>query len=113
MKSPEIKDKKLMSDEEWIPYLKDVFTQLNLPFKPTFTHSSGIKMDFCWGLRILFPDDLPQYRLTIIDFQSRLKIFETLIPAGEYYVSEKKYFIDYGVIISNPEDGKEILRHRM
>lgn len=111
----EIFEKKPSDNQDWLSYLSETFSKYHLPFAPSFTHeSSGIRLDFCWGLRILFPDWTygEKYRLQVFDFKSKLQILDEIIPAEEYYVSEKKYLVDYGIIISNADTGKEIFRHR-
>lgn len=102
-------------NSKWMNHLTELFKKWHLPFAPTFTHHSGIMLDFCCGLRVLLPVNkgCKKYRLQVYDFNSKLKMFDEVIDAGDYYVSEKKYFIDYGVIITDASDGREILRHRI
>jgi autotransporter strand-loop-strand O-heptosyltransferase len=111
----EIFEKKPSDNQDWLSYLSETFSKHHLPFAPSITDErSGIRLDFCWGLRILFPDWTygEKYRLQVFDFKSKLQILDEIIPAEEYYVSEKKYLVDYGIIISNADTGEEILRHR-
>lgn len=95
------------TNEEWIARLRSVFSSRGIPMEPT-ANIGGIRIDFCYGVRILFPSfiEKKRYRVEIADLDHNLKMFDQVLESGDYYVSKRRYFVRYGVKITPlDEDG--------
>lgn len=109
----EQKDNSEITQEEWIKTLTQTFEKLSLPFYPTMSFIHGIQIDFCRGARVYIPQMLKgKYRLKVVDLDSKLVMHDCILEGGDYFVSKKKYFINYGIQISEYPNGKVIIQHK-
>jgi len=111
-KQQENKDREL-THEEWINLLTDVFAKKHIPFLPTERAINGITFDFCSGVRVLFPPSLGgRWGIEIYDMDSEIVIQKAEVGAGDYFVSRKRYFVNYGIRLYN-ETGKLVWQYKL
>ena len=101
------------ANEPHLELLGRVFEKKQIPFLPTNSAPHGILWDFCYGARIYIPHNLKnQYLITIVDLDNDTKMFEGILNPDDYFVSEKRYFVNYGIQIVEYPSGKKILQHK-
>lgn len=108
----ENKEENIVSPEEWIKFLKNSAEKREIPYLPTQTGAKGIKIDFCNGVRVYFPEESvkQQYRLIVVDDDSNIKMFDGTVSSGEYFISQKHYFVNYALQITNNTTGEKIFQ---
>ncbi len=86
-----------------------IFNERKIPYNPVVDIGEGICVDFCCGLRVLFPASLKKqkYQLDVADLDTGLILESNILESGEYYISKRKYFVRYALKITF-EDGHEI-----
>ena len=108
-----MEDNKEKTTDQHFELLGKVFAARQIPFLPTNSAAYGILWDFCYGARVYIPHNLEsQYLLTIVDLDNDIKLFEGVLNPDDYFVSEKKYFVNYGIQIVEYPSGKRILQHK-
>ena len=109
----ETKPQTEMSNEEWNAYLAATFGKLGIPVEPTCGMAYGIRIDYCYGVRIKIPATLAprRFRIILYDAQTHLKVFDSVLVAGDYFVSRRRYFIPYGIQITDADTGEKICQH--
>ena len=111
-KQQDNKDREL-THEEWINLLTDVFAKKHIPFLPTERAINGITFDFCSGVRVLFPPSLGgRWGIEVYDMDSEIVIQKAEVGAGDYFVSRKRYFVNYGIRLYN-ETGKLVWQYKL
>lgn len=108
-----IDERQEMTNEEWNTYLADVFKRAGIPFEPTCRVAQGISLDYCYGVRIKFSPYLSyrKFRVILYDLNNHIKMFDEILNAGDYFVSRRKYFIEYGIQITDADTGEKICQH--
>ena len=102
-----------LTNEEWRNLLTETFRNLHLPYNPTLTGPLGIQLDFCRGARIHIPPTAGgKFHLLLTDLDNDVVMYNGILDAGDYFVSKKRYFINYGIQITEYPSGKKILQHR-
>ena len=85
-----------MTREKWNALLKEVFGKKNIQFYPSQHAIKGIKFDFCSGMRLFMPDNIKgTWTLEVYDADARIMMQRTPISAGDYFVSRKRYYVNY------------------
>lgn len=113
MTENEKNNEKTLTNEEWRAVIADTFTRFHLPYHPTLTGPLGIQIDFCRGARVYIPPSAgKQYHLVLTDLDNNIRLYDGILDAGDYFISQKKYFIRYGIQITEHPSGKHILQHR-
>lgn len=106
-------EKQENSNEQHLQLLGSIFKARQIPFLPTNSTACGILWDFCYGVRVYIPHNLEkQYLLTIVDIDNDIKLFEGVLNPDDYFVSEKKYFVNYGIQLVEHPSGKRMLQHK-
>ena len=104
---------RILTNEEWRNVLTETFRNLHLPYNPTLTGPLGIQIDFCRGARIHIPPTAGgKFRVVLTDLDNDIRMYDGILDAGDYFVSKKRYFINYGIQITEYPSGKKILQHR-
>ena len=104
---------KILNREEWSALLTDTFKHFRLPYYPTLTGPMGIQLDFCHGARVYIPETAgDKFNLKLIDLDNNIILYNGILDAGDYFISQKKYYVNYGVQITEYPSGKKILQHR-
>ena len=85
----------------------------SVPPEPTQEAIDGIRFDFNDGLRVKFPNDSKSYRIRFVDLDNKFTVYDSVTPAktGGTAISSKKYFINFRLIISEPETDKLLFSH--
>lgn len=113
MENEEKKEEKELTQEEWRTHLAESFKRLKLPFQPTLTGARGVQLDFCRGVRVFIPPTAPgKYRVVITDLDNDIILYDALLDPDDYFLYKKKYYIRYGVQITEYPSGARILQHR-
>lgn len=102
-----------MTNDEWMQFLEKEFAANFIPMEPTVGIACGIRFDFCRGFRLQIPKALSprRFRLTLVDLDHNLKVFDDILEAGDYYVSKRRYVIRYGFQLSDADSGEKIFQH--
>ena len=58
---------------------------------------TGIRYDFCHGLRMRFPSEGGPWRLTVSDVDTGTVLYDNDIAAGSVFLSLKKYYVRFRV----------------
>jgi autotransporter strand-loop-strand O-heptosyltransferase len=103
-----------ITQAEWRAKLNATFEEKRIPHIPGMLGPGGLRMDFCWGLRILTPPAPANrsYRVKMVDLDSEAVLEELVISADEYYVSPCKFFVRWGVQISDADTGEKLWQHK-
>ncbi len=103
-----------MTQSQWIEYLTEEFHKMQLPVYPLEVCSDGIMIDFCYGARVYIPPNAPskQYLVDVVDLDNDVKIYSGVLDAGDYYISEKRYYINYGIQLSEYPSGKAVVQKK-
>ncbi len=77
---------------------------------PSQIGANGIRFDFAYGYRILFPPGVQKkYQVSIYDIDSGMLIEQREQRGGDFIAGERKYFIRYRIEIRS--EGKLIFEH--
>ena len=106
-------DQTEMTNEEWNAYLATNFGKIGIPTEPTYGTAYGIRFDYCYGVRVKIPANLAprRFRLILFDQKNHLKVCDKILDAGDYFVSRRRYCIEYGIQISDADSGEKICQH--
>ena len=85
----------------------------DIPKVPTQDAIDGIKFDFNDGLRVLMPKGAKSYRIRFVDLDNKFTVYDTITPSGDggVAVSIKKYYVNFRLIISEPQTDKLLFSH--
>lgn len=113
MEENEEKKQTEMTNEEWNACLAGIFGKLGIPVEPTCGIAHGIRIDYCCGVRIKIPAALAprRFRVILFDMTNHLKVCDNILNAGDYFVSRRRYFIPYGIQITDADSGEKICQH--
>ncbi len=84
-----------------------------IPAIPTQEAVDGIRFDFNDGLRVKIPEGNPSYRIRFVDLDTKCLLYDAITPAKEgcIVVSNKKYYIKFRLILSDPVNDLVIFTH--
>lgn len=108
------KSEEVLSQADWVKHLNKVFADKGIPAQPTFTGARGIQIDFCHGIRVYIPKSAgdTKFLLTLVDLDNDIKLYSGVLDPGDFFISEKHYFIRFGIQISEYPSGEKIMQHR-
>ena len=84
-----------------------------IPEVPTQEAIDGIRFDFNYGLRVKVPKSDKSYRIRLVDLDNKCNLYDMITPKGQegLILSKKRYFVNYRLLISQPEDDKLLFMH--
>lgn len=84
-----------------------------IPQEPTQEAVDGILYDFNNGARVKFPKGAKSYRIRFVDLDNMVTLYDGIVPPGGDYIatSEKKYFVNFRIVLSKPENDELIFSH--
>ena len=90
--------------------MENVFGKI--PNEPTQKAIDGIRFDFNFGLRVKIPKGKP-YRVRFVDLENMVTLYDTTTPVDHecLLLSKKKYYVDYRLVISDPQNDKLLFKH--
>lgn len=104
---------KPVTNEDWMKYLAEVFGRFHLPYNPTLAGPRGIQIDFCRGPRVYIPPTAKgKFRLLLSDLDNDVIMYDGILDAGDYFVYKKRYFINWGIQITEYPSGKRVIQHK-
>lgn len=85
----------------------------DIPEEPVQEAIDGIRFDFNDGLRVKIPQGTQSYHIRFVDLDTKSLIYDTFTPSEEGCVvtSNKKYYVKFRLIISEPKDDKLLFLH--
>lgn len=103
-----------MTQGEWRAALAAKFEDKRIPAIPCVIGPGGLRLDFCWGLRLLIPPtpSARRYLVRMVDLDSGLVIDEVTLAADEYYVSPRKLFVRWCVQVTDANTGERLWQHK-
>ena len=81
------------------------------PAIPTQEAVEGIRFDFNLGLRVLIPLNGKDYLLSVFDLKSGLCLNNSVLKSGQLFISTKRYFIWYRLMISDAVSKEPLFVH--
>lgn len=84
-----------------------------VPALPSFEAVEGIRYDFCFGLRVSFPDTDGRYHLRFWNADTGLALFDADVKPNTVIVSAKKYCIRFSMKITRQVTGETVFEHTM
>ena len=97
---------------------KEVIPFGDIPPVPTQEAIDGIRFDFNDGLRVWLPKGAKPYRIRFVDLDNKFTVFDvTTICNSEnveqptWVISLRKYYINFRLIISEPETDRLLFSH--
>lgn len=106
-------EKRELTPQEWAAHLHETFTSFGLSDEPSMLDSaSGIRYDYCHGARILLPQSLAPktYEIRLFDLDSGSLVEHLSARSGDYVISDKKYYVHWGIEIYDGETKARLLR---
>ncbi len=84
-----------------------------LPETPTQEAIDGIRFDFNFGLRVKIPKTDKSYRIRFVDLDNKCNLYDIVTPKGQegIIISKKRYYVNFRLIISRPEDDQLLFMH--
>ena len=82
-----------------------------IPATGTQEAVDGIRFDFNDGLRVFTPDNGKNYLLRFNDLDTKSLLYEIVAPPNATVVSLKKYYVNFRLVISEPETDKLLFMH--
>ena len=84
-----------------------------IPPEPTQEAIDGIRFDFNFGLRVKLPKSDTSYRIRYVDLDNMCNLYDMVTPKGQegLILSKKRYYVNFRLIISRPEDDKLLFMH--
>ena len=99
-------------DRSSLPSPPDIGEQSSpLPPEPVRKWPGGIRMDFLYGCRIKFPDEGGPWHVLIGDADTGVMLHDTVCGAGQLFMSDKKYYVRFDVVITDIWSGETVLRY--
>ena len=83
--------------------------RISMAERPLFKSESGIRFDFEFGYRVLFPEGNKQYKLRVYDMDSGMPLEEHMHKGGELVVGTNKYYVRYR--LEAYSDGRLVFEH--
>ncbi|MDD4817677.1 MAG: hypothetical protein PHI85_06885 [Victivallaceae bacterium] len=82
-----------------------------IPATGTQEAVDGIRFDFNDGLRVFTSDNGKNYLLRVNDLDTKSLLYEIVAPSNATVVSLKKYYVNFRLVISEPETDKLLFMH--
>ena len=84
-----------------------------IPKEPTQEAVEGIRFDFNDGARVKFPKGAKSYRIRFVDLDNMVTLYDGIVPPGgdAFAISEKKFFVNFRIVLSKPEDDELVFAH--
>ena len=85
-----------------------------IPEIPTQEAIDGIRFDFNFGLRVKIPKtDGKSYRIRFVDLDNKCNLYDIITPKGQegLILSKKRYYVNFRLVISRPEDDQLLFMH--
>ena len=85
----------------------------DLPEIPTQEAIDGIRFDFNFGLRVKIPKGDKSYRIRFVDLDNKCNLYDIVTPKGQegLILSKKRYYVNFRLLISQPEDDRLLFAH--
>lgn len=84
-----------------------------IPEIPTQEAIDGIRFDFNFGLRVKIPKNGKSYRIRFVDLDNKCNLFDIITPKDQegLILSKKRYYVNFRLVISRPEDDGLLFKH--
>ncbi len=85
----------------------------SIPEIPTQEAIDDIRFDFNFGLRVKVPKNGKSYRIRFVDLDNKCNLFDIVTPKDQegVIVSKKRYYVNFRLVISRPEDDQLLFMH--
>ena len=85
----------------------------DIPEVPTQEAIDGIRFDFNFGLRVKIPENETGYRVRFVDLDNKCDLYDIITPKKKecLLLSKKRYYVNFRLVISRPDDDKLLFHH--
>lgn len=103
----------VLTKDKIVLQMSDAFKRNGVPHYPTVSGPRGIQIDFCFGCRIYIPPSAGscEYELVLRDLDSDMTVYKGALKPGDYFISEKRFFVRWGIQIRELVSGEKVLHY--